>query len=93
MARKTVKIVDLLDSVNRKNSTSTCSPEVRQGWNAILADVLHENGVYAGFNYYEQDKVPPGHKPGIIRSSNIETEPHLFPDETRRFYYMSSKLR
>ena len=93
MARKTIKIADLIEHVNEKNQISTCSAEMRKGWNFLLADILHKNGVYAGYNYYKQCEVPSGHKPGIIHSKDIETEPHVFPDETRRFYCISAKLQ
>jgi hypothetical protein len=89
--RKTVKLSDIIDSVNRKNMYSTCSPEIRQGWNAMLADILHQANSYAGFGYYTQDQVPEGHEPGIIRNDDMPCL-NQFPDETRRFYYYARHL-
>ena len=63
--RKTFSIATLLHKINQRNATSTCSPEVRQGWNSVLADVLMEAEVYAGFNYLGPEEVPLGQRPGI----------------------------
>lgn len=51
--RKTIKIRDLILEVNRRNRESTCSAEVRRGWNTLLADILCDNNVYAGYGYVE----------------------------------------
>ena len=89
--RKTVRITDMIDNVNRKNENSTCSSDVRRGWNGLLADVLHATGMYAGFGYLREGHVPEGHKPGIIFDSSPEHK-HEYPDESRVFYYYSRKL-
>lgn len=81
---KTVKIAALIEDINRRNKLSICLPEVRQGWNAFLEHVLHITNNYKGFGYLEENEVPAGQKPGVIRG-----EPNQFPDETRRFYYVN----
>jgi hypothetical protein len=65
--------------------------------------VLHDGGVYDGFNYLQGSEVPAGQLPGVIHdraymdASNEERESmkpdHKFPDETRRSYYTHRKLR
>ena len=49
--RKTFDIVQLILTVNLRNAASTCSAEVRAGWNSLLESVLHAAGLYVGFNY------------------------------------------
>lgn len=83
--RKTFNVEDFKKKINERNRHSTCSAEVRRGWNSVLSDVLMDTGNYKGFNYLNADQVPPGHKPGII--PNYETGKHEFPDDSRVFYY------
>jgi hypothetical protein len=83
--RQTVRISDLVLEVNERNAKSTCPPDVRHGWNAMLESILYATDNYAGFGYYSADSVPAGFKPGILRDA--ENRPS-FPDETRRFYYL-----
>ncbi len=52
--RKTFDIAELLHTVNRRNASSTCSPDVRQGWNSLLEGVLHSADLYNGYGYLEQ---------------------------------------
>lgn len=63
--RKTFSIAKLLHSVNKKNAESTCSAEVRQGWNSLLSDILMQADVYAGYNYLGPEDLPEGELPGI----------------------------
>jgi hypothetical protein len=65
MPRKTFSIAKLLHSVNKKNENSTCSSMMRQGWNALLSEILIDADVYAGFNYLNDTEVPVGQRPGI----------------------------
>jgi hypothetical protein len=51
MARKTVSVDYLRDTVNKALATSTCGREGREAMNAILCDVLHSTGNYRGFRY------------------------------------------
>jgi hypothetical protein len=87
--RRTVSIKAMVETVNARNRLSTCSAEVREGWNSLLEDVLHAGNVYAGFGYLTHDEVPAGHPAGIVHLSDDSI---VFPDETRRYYYISRAL-
>ena len=66
--RKTFDIAELLHTVNRRNQSSTCSPEVRQGWNSLLETVLHGADLYNGYGYLMQTDLKDSavnSKPGI----------------------------
>lgn len=63
--RKTVPIEVLRAEVNRRNQESTCSAEVRAGWNSVLEMMLFHTGNYNGFKYLLPSLVPAGHQPGI----------------------------
>lgn len=93
MARQTVSIYKLLETVNYRNQHSTCAPEVREGWNSILENILMDAEVYGGFMYLDETQVPKGHLPGIVRNTEKPEGPHRFPDETRRVYYGHRKLK
>lgn len=124
--RKTFSIAKLLHTVNKRNAASTCSPEVRQGWNSILSQVLMDADVYSGYNYLGPDDIPVGQRPGIAfqdKHGNPLTpvefyerldaehsqrllegkafipsvsprngDERLYPDESRRFYYVDAVL-
>jgi hypothetical protein len=62
---KTVKIAEILQTVNARNEGSTCSREMRQGWNSLLESILMAAGVYIGFGYLLKTEVPVGHSPGM----------------------------
>lgn len=62
----TVKLADLLHSVNERNELSTCSREMRQGWNSILESFLMAAGSYIGFGYLMDWEVPKGYLPGMV---------------------------
>ena len=85
---KTIKVVDLIEKVNRKNRVSTCSPDVRAGWNDLLATVLMDTNNYAGFRWLTASEIPVGEKPGIAG----EHPNFTFPDETRKAYFVAKKL-
>jgi len=85
---KTIKIARLIEKVNTRNQRSTCLPEVRQGWNSLLEDVLLGAGVYAGFNLLTAAEVPPGQEPGI-RGEGLN---FTFHDESRRRYAIHHRL-
>jgi len=84
--RTTIKLADLLDTVNRRNRESTCSAATRRGWNSLLEAMLHAADAYKGFGYLYADHVPEGEKPGIIWEKDGPGK-HAFPDGTRRVYY------
>ena len=122
--RKTFSIAQLLHTVNKRNAASTCSPDVRQGWNSILSQVLMDADVYSGYNYLGPEDIPVGQRPGIAfqdKDGNSLTptefyerlddlhrqkllegaasdftpkngDERLYPDESRRFYYVDSVL-
>ena len=124
--RKTFDIRALVEKVNEKNRTSTCSRDTRDGWNSLLSSILMDADVYAGYNFLGPEDVPAGQLAGIRfatvggqdltpveyfeRLSGDKQESFLkgqknditppeegddikcFPDESRRFYYLHSKL-
>tara|TARA_R110002124_G_scaffold111625_1_gene265555 strand:+ start:640 stop:936 length:297 start_codon:yes stop_codon:yes gene_type:complete len=49
--RKTFKITELIKMVNRMNEESTCSPEIRIGWNCFVEGILMETKTYEGYNF------------------------------------------
>ena len=61
----TVKLADLLHTVNERNELSTCSREMRQGWNSILEHFLMAAGCFIGFGYLMGWDVPEGILPGM----------------------------
>jgi hypothetical protein len=96
MSRKTVKVKDLVEQINRKNKTSTCDRRVRQGWNALLEDILHTTGNYQGFNYYSDVDLADGLTPGVrteINKSGVLApcadygERFRGTDDSRIFFY------
>ncbi len=90
--RKTVRLAELVRWVNAKNAASVTGPEVRRGWNAMLESALMEADVYAGFRYLTGEEVPYGVDPGIIwldRGAGVA----VYPDETRRAYYLDKTLK
>lgn len=93
MPRKTVRVRDLVDSVNEMLEKSTTSSEARMSLCILLENVLHENGAYAGFNYLTSDYVPQGHLPGILVDGAGD---RIFDrdrcDETRRFYHVDHRI-
>lgn len=67
MARKTVDVSKMVDTVNEVLAQSECTPDMRQGMMNLLENVLHETGNYKGFRYLAINEVPKGEKPGINR--------------------------
>lgn len=92
MPRKTVRIADLVIRTNTMLKNSTTTSNERMSVCLFLEDVLHENGVYAGYRYYDATEVPPGHAPGILidDAGNREFDRDRC-DETRRAYYIHAK--
>ena len=82
--RKTVTIEFIKDLVNRRNRQSTCTEEVRDGWNSVLSEILMAANVYNGFRYLGAKEVPPGQEPGMVPH---EDGTKTFPDGSRRHYY------
>ena len=64
--RTTLKIAELLQTVNTRNELSTCSREMRQGWNSLIESVLMAANVYIGFGYLLKAELPRGdYLPGM----------------------------
>ena len=81
--RVNVKLAALVAEVNRRNRESTCAPEVRKGWNELLATALMLADAYSGFGYLDSSMVPAGELPGYSDTGGTFS----YPDETRRHYY------
>ena len=71
MSRKTVKVVDLKDTVNGFLATSVCNDDVRQGMIEVLTTVLFSTENYRGFRYLYESEVPTGRKPGKIGRAHV----------------------
>ena len=78
--KKTFAVDSLREIVNGRNRFSTCSPEIRRGWNAILIDILYQSGNYKGFCYLKSEEIVGEASPGISRDENGKV---IFPDDTR----------
>ena len=98
--RKTVAIEAIVTEVNRRNTGSTCDPEVRRGWNSLLEILLIDANQYGGFCYLQKDEVPKGYDPGIVWANGttphsypkgLKETGHAFPDETRRHYFFKQR--
>jgi hypothetical protein len=63
--RKTFSVAQALFDINQKNQLSTCSAEVRQGWNSMIETILMAAEVYTGFGYLRSPDLPTGQKAGI----------------------------
>jgi hypothetical protein len=92
---KTVHLRTLIEEINSRNRSSTCSRDVRKGWNAILDSVLIDANVYAGFGYLSPKDVPKGHLPGIARplASGQHIDKASFPDDSRIVFYVDEALQ
>jgi hypothetical protein len=101
--RKTIKVKELIEQVNLINKNSTMSPKERGSINLFLESILLDCDVYVGFGYYTRQDVPAGEQPGIVwtnenktvwsDSHDPEATPNpVFPDDSRRRYYISRKL-
>ena len=86
-ARKTINVVDVVDTVNRMLLESTCNADVRRGMGAVLTIILHRTDNYDGFRYLnEGDGIPVGHEPGIVWEGEGEDRHPTYPDDSRRQY-------
>jgi hypothetical protein len=88
--RRTVQLRDLVAWVNERNRCSTCDPQVRQGWNALVDSMLMTADAYSGFGYLTADELvgeAKGQPPGIVRDAT-GNNCHAFPDETRIKFFI-----
>jgi len=85
MSRKTIKVSEILNTVNKLCQTSHGpSAEWRQGMLYLLENVLHKTHNYKGFVYLTVEQVPAGELPGInYIKVNGTMVPH--PDHNKRF--------
>ncbi len=83
--RKTFKVEKLKELINYRNRHSTCSAEVRKGWNSLFVDILLEMGNYEGFRYLNPDEVPAGQLAGIDKTKT--TSVNRYPDSSRVVYF------
>ena len=64
-ARKTISIDTLKKLTNNMSQYSTCKPDNRRGYQALLNTALHETGNYKGFHYLTPHDVGDKQLPGI----------------------------
>lgn len=79
MARKTVKVAELIDWANTYMKLSEQDDgEKRLGMAALVERTLHETGNYKGYNFH-----------GLQVAAGGEVS---IPDETRRHYFKARNL-
>lgn len=86
MARKTFNVDDLKSKINAMLANSLVTADRREGFIAILEDVLHETDNYLGYRYLTVKEVPEGHQPGIRYEDGSPTHSFDDCDSTRRQY-------
>ena len=84
-AKKTFRVDNLRDLINKQLSFTEGSAEVRKGYIEALEMVLHSADAYHGFRYLEQREVPEGERPGIYWDNG--TPSFSGTDKTRVFYF------
>lgn len=92
----TVSIVSLIDKLNAfcLNTADDMKAE-RETMAIFVADILHQNNVYSGFNYLyasDMEKSQNGTSVGIIFDES-EARNHVYPDQSRVHYHVSRKLQ
>ena len=53
-SRKTFKITELIKMVNKMNAESSCSRELRLGWNVFVKGILIETNNYEGYLHAQE---------------------------------------
>ena len=84
MARKTISVDYMKDTINKLLATSYCSPDVREGMISALTELLCSTGNYNGFRYLTETEVPFGLKPGIRW---VDGEPNFTDTDQTRVCY------
>ena len=91
MARKTIKVADVVGFVNEELARVNSTVEGRQAMMLLAERVLHEAGCYKGFFYLSDLDLPKEVKPGIRYYDNggVNDE-HKFDDtdQTRVQYFI-----
>ena len=93
--RKTIRVTEVVEQVNRWLRVSTCTPEMRKGMIAVLTHILHDTNTYAGFRYLTLDEMPKvdGYYknetlPGIRGTADLPSEERFAnTDDTRVQYF------
>lgn len=85
MAKKTISVQALKDTINSCLKDSTCDVKVRDGMIFTLEHVLFETGNYAGYRYLLQSEVPDGAQPGVNYETNEAGMQVPCSDYTTRF--------
>ena len=52
--RKTFKIAELINMANKMNAESSCSRELRLGWNVFVKGILIETNNYEGYLHAQE---------------------------------------
>ena len=84
MARKTILIDALRNKANDLLAESTVDRELRLGVCLFIENILHETGNYKGYGHLNEDEVPKGEKPGVVK---LAEKSFIFPDDSRRVYH------
>ena len=84
MARKTIKVADVVGFVNEELARVNSTVEGRQAMMLLAERVLHETGCYKGFWHLSDLDLPKEVKPGIRYYDNggVNDE-HKFDDTDR----------
>jgi hypothetical protein len=80
MGRKTVNVEDVLAWANNYMASPSTTPESRKGVAALIEQVLHSTGNYAGFNLLVSEYLPAEEQ----TLDNVLREGY---DDTRRRYH------
>jgi len=84
VARKTVSVDYMKDTINKLLATSYCSPDTREGMISALTELLCATGNYKGFRYLTESEVPFGLRPGIRW---VDGEPNFTDTDQTRVCY------
>lgn len=91
MAKKTLKVEELKNTINNSLANSVTGQEFRRGLIFVLEDVLFATGNYGGFKYLKENDVPEGELPGVrydLHGGILPYEQRFKEtDDTRRHYY------
>lgn len=85
MARKTVSVAYVRDTINKILATSYSSQDTREGMISALTEVLCATGNYKGFRYLGESEVPLGLRPGIRW---VDGKPDFTDTDKTRVHYL-----
>lgn len=78
MARKTVSVESVRESVNKALASSYGNADTRRGAIGVLETILFDTGKYLGFRYLATEMQAPDAEGNVMRPGY---------DDTRRWYY------